>query len=382
MTNHDGHPEDPRGSPASPRALQELAETVQRSRLGGPFYVLAWFFCGLAGDLAQLAPVVFLLVGLAFVALGVPRYTTRALAPGAAAHAVRRRLDFLWGVVLVNSALWGAASTGLLLTSADESTRTVTAVASYAFSTAFAHNFCMRRGRALTAIGLIYLPTMAAYLFTDARFEFVAIGLFYLVYVVLALRRSHAEYLQRLNLEDELRSQRDQFQQQSQRDGLTGLANRRRFGTLLEQWVEESRTTAGTFSLLILDLDWFKSINDRHGHTVGDACLRAFATELQRAFSTGHELVARLGGEEFAVLIRDCPVPVAAQRAEKFRQSLAAQPLALGDLAIDMTVSIGIGAFAPQAHADGGALYHAVDAALYRAKASGRNAVCTTAVAG
>jgi diguanylate cyclase len=366
---------------ASPRALQELAETAQRSHLGGPFYLLAWLFAAMAAELPERAPAVFALVGLAFLLLSIARLRARPLPAGADASAVARRLDRIWLVVLVNAAAWGAASGWLLWNTADDAARTVTAVCSYAFSTALAHNFCMRHRRAQAAIAMLYLPAMAAYVASGSRIEFVAIGAFYLAYVLLALRRSHGEYLQRLDLEDELRAQRDRFEQQSQRDGLTGLANRRQFTAVLDRWVAEQRSEPLPFALLVLDLDWFKTVNDRHGHAVGDASLRAFAELLQQAFPTADELVARLGGEEFAVLIRDCGVAAATGRAEAFRQAVATRPLSIDGIELGMTVSIGVGGFEPLGHRDGDALFNAVDAALYRAKAGGRNAVRRVAAA-
>jgi diguanylate cyclase (GGDEF)-like protein len=360
---------------ATPRALQELAETVQRSRLGGPFYVMAWGIAGFACDLPDRAPGLFLAIALAFAALTWARLHVKAAAPGASPDLIVRRLRAIWAVVLVNSALWGFAAGWLIWITHDETARTVAAISSYAFSTAFAHNFAMRRQRSLLAILLIYLPTMAAYVAGGARIEFVVINVFYLAYVVLALRRSHQEYLQRLDLEDELRRQRDLFEQQSQRDSLTALPNRRYFTAMLARWVDEARAAPLPFALLILDLDWFKAVNDRHGHAVGDACLRAFAEQLQSAFDTPQDVVARLGGEEFAVLIRDCAVSIALQRADAFRQALAGRPLPIAGLALGLTVSIGVGGFEPSTHADGDALYLAVDQALYRAKASGRNTV-------
>jgi diguanylate cyclase (GGDEF)-like protein len=360
---------------ASPRSLQELTETVQRSRLGGPFYVMAWAVAGFAGDLPARAPWVLALIGTAFALLTWARLHVRSAPPGASAAQVERRLARLWGVVLANSALWGFSAAWLIWITPDEGARVVTAISSYAFSTAFAHNFAMRYHRSLAAIGLIYLPTMAAYVAGGVRVEFIVINVFYLLYVVLALRRSHAEYLQRLDLEDELRRQRDLFEQQSTRDSLTGLPNRRYFASVLDRWVQEARGAPLPFALLILDLDWFKAVNDRHGHAVGDACLRAFAEQLQHAFGTPRDVVARLGGEEFAVLIRDCAVSVAMLRADAFRETLAGNPLPIAGLALGLTVSIGVGGFEPTRHADGDALYLAVDQALYRAKASGRNAV-------
>lgn len=369
----------PPGGAATPRALTELTETVQRSRLGGPFYVLLWGLSGMAANLWQRAPFGLVLVALLFAGFTVARFRTRDLPEGSGSAAVARRLDAVWAVVLTNAAAWGLASAWLLLTAPEESARTVAAISSYAFSTAFAHNFCMRLYRTFAAVAMLYLPTLAAYIAIGSRYEFIAVGLLYLIYVALAARRGHAEYVQRLDLEDELRHQRDLFLQQSQRDGLTGLANRRRFNAVLEQWLTAARGAPGPFALLILDIDWFKAVNDRHGHSVGDAGLRAVAEKLQAAFATPDEMAARLGGEEFAVLLRGTGAIDATQRAEAFRAMLAAEPLLLEGVALPMTVSIGVGAFDAARHANGDALYHETDAALYRAKAAGRNRVCAAA---
>ena len=96
--------------PATPRALQELAETVQRSRLGGPFYVFAWIMAGYASGLPMVAPWTFSLVALGFVALTLARFQARSEMPGAGAVDVDRRLRRIWAIVLITSALWGAAS--------------------------------------------------------------------------------------------------------------------------------------------------------------------------------------------------------------------------------------------------------------------------------
>ena len=361
---------------APPRLLQELRETLQRLRLGGPFYVLLWTLAGVAASLWQRSPMAFIAISLCFIGLTVVRFRVRALPEDSGEEAVRGRLDYIWLLLLVNAALWGAASAWLLMVAPEESARTVAAISSYAFATAFAHNFPMRLRHAFAAVLLLYLPTLAAMILSGARFELIGVSALYLLYVSLALRRSHAEYLQRLDLEDELRQQRDLFQQQSRRDGLTGLANRRRFSSALEEWSAQARTQGAPLSLLILDLDHFKAINDQHGHARGDACLRAFADRLQVAFAAESELVARLGGEEFGVLLRQASLQQAFARAEAFRAGLAADPIDAGDgVGLALRVSIGVAAFEPALHHDADALYHAADTALYEAKASGRNAV-------
>jgi diguanylate cyclase (GGDEF)-like protein len=363
------------GATAAPRLLQELGETRQRLRLGGPFYVLLWILAGTASGIWHQARLPFVLVAVGFILLTVARFRVREPVDSSD-PAVRARLDYIWLLLLANAALWGGAIAWLLLVTPYESARSVAAVSSYAFATSFAHKFPMRLRHAFLAVGLIFLPTLGAFIANGSRFELIAVGCLYLLYVSLALRRSHGEYLQRLDLEDELRRQRDLFEQQSRRDGLTGLANRRRFSATLDEWMSEARASGKPLALLILDLDHFKAINDRHGHAAGDACLRAFAGWLQQAFGSPEELVARLGGEEFGVLLRDCTIDVAAARAEAFRTRVAATPLVLDDVGeLTLGVSIGVAAYASPRHADADAFYHASDVALYQAKAGGRNTV-------
>lgn len=373
---HDANEAAPASHVATPRVLQELTETLQRLRLGGPFYVLLWLLAGTASGLWERARGSYLVVAGIFLVLVVIRFRIHGVPQGASDHDVRQRLDRIWALLLTNAAVWGAASAWLLMVTPNESARTVAAISSYAFATAFAHNFPMRLRHAFLAVALTYLPTLGAFIANGSRFELVAVSFLYLLYVSLALRRSHAEYLQRLDLQDELRQQRDLFEQQSRRDGLTGLANRRRFSSALEDWAVAARASATPLSLLILDLDHFKAINDRHGHARGDACLQEFAGRLQAAFPSEEDVVARLGGEEFGVLLRATSLQQAFTRAEGFRAGLAADPIDTGDgVGLALSVSIGVAAFEPSTHADADGLFHAADAALYQAKASGRNAV-------
>ena len=369
----EGEDKDPQS--ALPRLRQEARETLQRLRLGGPFYVMLWLLAGGASGLWERARIAYLVVALLFLAMTVMRFRLRPLDEGAGVAEVRGRLDYIWGLLLANAALWGVAVGWLLMIAPNESARTVAAISSYAFATAFAHNFPMRLRMSFTAVGLLYLSTLVAMVLNGSRFEVVAVSFLYLVYVSLALRRSHAEYLQRLDLEDELREQRDLFERQSRRDGLTGLANRRRFSAVLDEWVGRASNFGTPLALMILDLDHFKSINDQHGHVAGDACLRAFAAQLQATFASPDELVARLGGEEFGVLLCGVEIDDAVARADAFRRAFAASALASNTGEIHSSVSIGVAGFDAARHADGDALYQSADAALYRAKAAGRNAV-------
>jgi len=364
----------PSPDPASPRLLQELGDSLQRSRLGGPFYVLGWLVAWLASPALQARPAAAAAVGALFLLGTVLRFRSNA-APIVDRAEAERRIARVWWLVGGTTASWGAAAAWVLLQGPQTDAPLVLLICTIAYATAIAQSFCMRLQRALLVLALLYTPVLAAlWLGGHARIGAVAIGI-YFVYLLLLLRRSHAEYRQRLDLDDDLRRQRDLFEQQSRRDGLTGLANRRRFESGLAALVEDAPNRSLPFTLLIFDLDHFKAINDRHGHAVGDACLREFAERLQRAFAGPQELVARLGGEEFAVLIEDIDEDAAAARGEAFRQQIAGSPLVLSEFAVGITVSIGVGAFGPRHDTDGEVFFSEVDQALYRAKADGRNAL-------
>jgi diguanylate cyclase (GGDEF)-like protein len=154
-------------------------------------------------------------------------------------------------------------------------------------------------------------------------------------------------------------------------DGLTGISNRRHFLALAEsEWARFQRYHR-PMSLLIIDVDRFKSINDEWGHDVGDVALSHVAKLCLENKRTS-DIVARIGGEEFAALLPETELREAAVVAERLRQALKDHPLKLDDSSIAMTISIGI-AEASTSMAGVGALMKKADQALYLAKAAGRN---------
>lgn len=153
-------------------------------------------------------------------------------------------------------------------------------------------------------------------------------------------------------------------------DALTGLANRRSLDQLLDAWLLRPPTQQG-LAVLMLDIDHFKSVNDRYGHAVGDATLKAFA-ERVRAQLRASDQCARYGGEEFAVLLPGASPEKALEVAERLRAAVAARPL-VEQPRVDNTVSVGV---AWVAAGDGAKeLLQRADAALYEAKRGGRNRV-------
>ena len=158
-------------------------------------------------------------------------------------------------------------------------------------------------------------------------------------------------------------------------DALTGLHNRRYMERHLGTLVEQATLRGKPLSVLILDIDHFKSVNDTYGHDVGDEVLREFAARIRKNVR-GIDLTCRLGGEEFVVIMPDTDAGVASIVAERIRARVAGEPFPIqkGSRAIDITVSIGM---AQCRLSDDGAepLVKRADQALYQAKRSGRNRV-------
>jgi two-component system, cell cycle response regulator len=158
-------------------------------------------------------------------------------------------------------------------------------------------------------------------------------------------------------------------------DPLTGLFNRRYMQCHLTTLVEQAASRSKPLALLVIDIDYFKAINDSHGHDAGDDVLRDFALRIKRSIR-GIDLACRLGGEEFVVVMPETDMAVSAMVAERLRRRIAAEPFAIqqGAKTIPVTISIGIAALRGR---DDNApnLLKRADQALYRAKRDGRNRV-------
>ena len=171
-------------------------------------------------------------------------------------------------------------------------------------------------------------------------------------------------------------SYHEEIYQLATHDALTELCNRRHFAELADKEIARARRHGRPLSLCILDVDLFKPINDRHGHIRGDEVLRQVAAVLRR-HARSDDVAARIGGEEFALLLPECTAADAAMLADRLREAVASTMFAPGGEAQRITVSIGVAALAP--HRDSRqALMAAADAALYRAKSEGRNRVCVS----
>jgi diguanylate cyclase (GGDEF)-like protein/PAS domain S-box-containing protein len=185
-----------------------------------------------------------------------------------------------------------------------------------------------------------------------------------------ALRESNQELQLRL---DEISQLQAALQEQAVRDGLTGLYNRRYLDEMLEREVSRARREGNPLSLVMLDIDHFKRVNDTYGHQAGDEVLKILAATLM-ADIRAEDMACRYGGEEFLILLPNMPLAAALTRAEAWRAAVEALCIVHGDFPIRFTVSLGVAAY-PDHGKTPDDLTRCADQALYRAKHGGRNRV-------
>lgn len=164
------------------------------------------------------------------------------------------------------------------------------------------------------------------------------------------------------------------MQRLASEDGLTGLMNRRALIEALQREVERCRRMGSALSVVMIDLDHFKDVNDRHGHAMGDAVLRGVAATL-RSGIRAVDIAGRYGGEELCLVLPDTSAAGAATVAESLRAAVAAQPYEDGGQSVSITASFGVATFDKDGTNSADQLLRAADEALYRAKTSGRNRV-------
>jgi diguanylate cyclase (GGDEF)-like protein len=199
-------------------------------------------------------------------------------------------------------------------------------------------------------------------------------------YITKPVRSSIVKARVRIHLE--LKRYRDHLKTLSTIDGLTGIANRRKFDDSLAVEWRRARRNLSPLSLIMMDIDFFKSYNDHYGHLAGDECLRKLASEINAVCRRPADLFARYGGEEFVMLLPEIDSSGALSLAMKVQEKIKsiAIPHAYSQVADHVTVSIGVSTIIPGDEQTESDLIKSSDNLLYAAKASGRNQIKTTQI--
>ncbi|MCL2574915.1 MAG: diguanylate cyclase [Defluviitaleaceae bacterium] len=184
----------------------------------------------------------------------------------------------------------------------------------------------------------------------------------------------------RVKLHLQMQAQMRIIENLSLTDGLTGIYNRRGFDQNIRTVWSQAKRKGDTFSMLMIDIDHFKTFNDSYGHLNGDICLKIVAKTIEASLNRQSDSVYRWGGEEFAVLLPDTDIKGAMHIAERIRVVIEKTSIPVSGKNVKITVSIGAGTISPAPtdnDADFIIFHNQLDQALYQAKQSGRNRVQT-----
>jgi diguanylate cyclase (GGDEF)-like protein/PAS domain S-box-containing protein len=186
---------------------------------------------------------------------------------------------------------------------------------------------------------------------------------------------------ERKRTEEKLMSLQKELEDLSYLDGLTGVANRRKFDAVLRKEWGEARHNTQPLSLIMIDVDFFKRYNDHHGHIEGDDCLRRIAKALASAANRPRDFFARYGGEEFVLVLPSSDENAAAAVAQRCRRAVLKAQIVHGNSPLGqlITVSMGLGTVVPNATDDASEFIDLVDRRLYKAKNAGRNQIMSAA---
>lgn len=274
-----------------------------------------------------------------------------------------------WLTLVLSAFIWGAGALALMR-AGDLLIQTLVLLFAVGMSVSAVSCYSAYRSMTIAAIGLVLLPCAIWLLFQPDAVQvgMAMAALVFASFVMSATRKLSDAMEQAFRLTREMEHAHDIASRAAQTDELTGLKNRRAFFHYAERTYQQCKHNRLPASVLMLDIDHFKHINDAHGHQAGDRVLQQIGAVIRQ--STGDaDVCGRLGGEEFALLLAATSLDAAQDRAERLRQAIAQVPCESGDA---ITVSLGVASMSSEEQSMH-TLLNEADKALFRAKAQGRN---------
>ncbi|MFZ6846989.1 GGDEF domain-containing protein [Undibacterium sp. RuRC25W] len=352
-------------------------DLYKRSLIGPLFYLIASVLTIQLSNFYQGRVWLLVIPTVIFLSLWWQRYTHRPPKPNSDQSLYIHWNKRQWLLIHLGACLWSAiaAVTGALEMQSNNAV-ILTMITTIAFSTAASHAFAMYPKQARWCVIEFILPPILVYIFFALELRAIGITLcIYLGYLMVNLHSNAEEYKTQIETEVRLIQSRAEVAQLSLTDSLTGLPNRRSYETTWNHvwWIAARQH--GVLALIVIDLDFFKKINDKHGHLTGDLCLKHFSQVLRQHMRRESDLIARIGGEEFVVILPNTPVELAYIIAENLRSDLQQTPCLIDTLSVPFTASIGVGLADWAKDKIPADTFHRVDLACYQAKTKGRNLV-------
>ncbi len=279
------------------------------------------------------------------------------------------------GSAVFTALVWGTIAAYVLVQDGEQKTQLLMIICTAGFCSGGAIAFIPERRLSILYNLLMLPPAATIILIKGDNLTLVAALFLYSAYLVLISLRGNDEYWTALENEFLLEEKSEELKQASRVDVLTSIFNRRHFDELFHLTLGLCARRGTPITLIICDIDHFKTINDTFGHLAGDEYLKLIGLCLQKVFRRETDVVGRYGGDEFVILLPDEDTAVTRELTECFRKDVAGIILDYNGAKIQSTVSLGMTCCIPQAGQSPESLIARADTALYMAKNAGRNRI-------
>jgi diguanylate cyclase (GGDEF)-like protein len=362
---------------------QGMLDLAQRAKRGSYLHLPLWLLLCTWTGVASRAPLVFWSNTLLFALMTAVRLRLHARFERLVIEWPQRARMFGFATLLVPCLQWGLLTALALYWPPMQAMFVPLELTAVGLATAGSVVLSINRTVRLSYPVCVLLPLVIALLASPnaANLLQAVMALILLAYVLAATRLVHHDYWSALTARTELETRARNLETLSFTDALTQIPNRLYFEQSLDRGWSVAMRDGRAVTMLLIDLDHFKRINDTYGHLCGDACLKAAAQALRAPLHRGADLVARYGGEEFAVLLIGSDAAAGRTMAQRLLRSVEAARIVYEGVSVKIACSIGVATIVPAADARPEALVHQADKALYEAKQQGRNRVVVAAAA-
>ncbi|WP_292955053.1 MULTISPECIES: GGDEF domain-containing protein [unclassified Neptuniibacter] len=357
------------------RALIDLSI---RARGGIVLYPAVWLITALWGNISELNPITFFVVSSALLVISILR-TIHYLLLHKGVNLNFKFMNYsLVALILAVAFLWGGLSAWIIFHSPYLVLKYPYMVILAALGIGGTGVLSISRIIGITYPFLVFLPSIFSALIIGGTENLIMSSLAFLsmVYILEASRATRQDYQDAINNQFLAEERARSLQEVSITDPLTGLKNRHFFnGQIANDWNSCCRTKL-PLSVLMLDLDHFKKLNDQYGHLAGDECLKLVGEMLNKEIPRSTDTAARYGGEEFVIILPHTNVTHASLLAGKLVKAIAQLNFHVDKKHIPIKCSIGVACVTPHHSESFRTLLMAADKALYQAKDQGRNRFC------
>lgn len=350
-------------------------DLTNRARSGIGIYLVSWLLVTLPNEYPGKHSLFFYTNTVIFALIILSRLLHLIVQIKKPQFSVSKLNNWLVGSILLAGLHWGLITFWSLSNNIHDDISMFLVISAGALGIAGTISLSISKSIRLLYPIVIFIPLIAGLIYYgDLNNKLLAsMAALAMVYSFAASKNANRDYWRAITNQSIAEKRAEQMEQLSITDQLTQLKNRLYFDKrLAEEWKRGERLQT-KLSLLMLDLDYFKMINDTHGHVSGDSCLVKVGEALQSAIQRETDLVARYGGEEFVVLLPDADETTARAIAENFRLAIANLELDFDGIKVEMSCSIGGATITPHHLVSSDVLIKQADIALYCAKRNGRN---------